>query len=286
MMLSIITINYNNAFDLERTIKSVSEQSWKEFEYIVIDGGSTDGSVEVLKKFSSDITYHVSEPDNGIYHAMNKGILKAAGEYLLMLNAGDVLLDKNILKKVFDENNFKEDIIYSDVFRESKGVIFTESIFPDRLNFMFLRNGAISHQAAFIRRKLHDIVGLYDEKMKLSSDWSFILLAVCKHNASYKHLPCKMAICNADGMTCSPAYAPTIEKEREIVLNTHFSAFIDDYKLFDSIRNRSIYHKANKFFTSIRNECKAVVKKILNRNLGNTTLKKVRTNKLSYKKII
>lgn len=240
MKLSIITINYNNAHHLARTIKSVIDQTWKNFEYIIIDGGSTDESIEIINQFQERISHWVSEPDNGVYHAMNKGIIKATGEYLLMLNAGDVLCDNNVLNRVFVENKYNEDIIYGDVFRESKSVIFTESIFPDKLTFLFLRDGALSHQAAFISSKLHSLIGLYDESLKLCSDWSFILLAICKYNASYKHLNYKISVCNADGLTCSPANAALIVKERRQILTTHFSAFLDDYEFFGRIINMRI----------------------------------------------
>jgi len=263
MKLSIITITYNNATDLGRTIKSVVGQTWKKFEFIIIDGGSADGSTDLILRYKDDIAYWISEPDNGVYHAMNKGIIKAHGEYLLMLNAGDVLCDKNVLNRVFAQNKYNEDIIYGDVFRESKGVVFTESLFPDNLTFLFLRDGAISHQAAFISRKLHDLVGLYDESLKLCSDWSFILLAICKYNASYKHLNCKISVCNTDGLTCLPVNAFTIKKERQHVLNTHFSAFLDDYKLFNKIMNGRIFNRANSISIQLRTKGKAVVKTVL-----------------------
>ena len=96
MKLSIITINYNSAGDLERTIKSVVEQSWSEYEFIIIDGGSSDESINIINRYINRINYYVSEPDKGIFNAMNKGIKKASGEYLLMLNAGDILHNKHI----------------------------------------------------------------------------------------------------------------------------------------------------------------------------------------------
>ena len=263
MKLSIITVNYNNANDLVRTIKSVREQTWKDFEYLVIDGGSTDGSIEVLRQYQDKINYWVSEPDNGIFHAMNKGIKEARGEYLLMLNAGDVLSSNDILNKVFGKKDVNEDIIYGDVLRESKGKIFTESKFPDQLTFFFLRNGAISHQAAFISRKLHDIVGLYDEKLKLSSDWSFILLAICKYSASYKHLHNHISICNADGLTCLPSNASVIKKEREHVLNTHFSAFLNDYQFIDKIIGRRISKRVQGLSRNLLSKCKLILKLVL-----------------------
>src|SRR5436190_11669530 len=124
MKLSIITINYNNAAGLRETIRSVAEQTWKGFEYIIIDGGSTDDSIGFIQQYQRELTYWVSEPDRGVFHAMNKGISKAHGEYLLMLNSGDTISDKHVLKQVFEKDKPCEDILYGDVLRESKGKIF------------------------------------------------------------------------------------------------------------------------------------------------------------------
>ena len=113
-ILSIITINYNNVLGLKRTLESVTGQSYSNFEYIVIDGGSTDGSKEHILKYSDKISYWISEPDRGIYHAMNKGIAKASGEYLLFMNSGDLFYNNFILNEVIDDIS-KYDLIYFDI---------------------------------------------------------------------------------------------------------------------------------------------------------------------------
>ena len=96
-LISIITVNLNNLEGLKRTMTSVFEQTWQEYEYIIIDGGSTDGSKEYIESFSDKISVWVSEPDAGIYNGMNKGIKVANGEYLLFLNSGDHLFDNRVL---------------------------------------------------------------------------------------------------------------------------------------------------------------------------------------------
>ena len=102
--LSVITINYNNKNGLIKTINSVINQTYKDFEFIIIDGGSTDGSLEVIQEYSGQINYWVSEPDNGIYHAMNKGIVMAKGEYCNFMNSGDCFFDEQVLKNAFSHN--------------------------------------------------------------------------------------------------------------------------------------------------------------------------------------
>ena len=108
MILSIITVSFNNLDGLTKTTNSIIEQTFRDFEWIVIDGGSSDGSKEYLIKNSKYISYWCSEPDNGIYNAMNKGIMKAKGNYLLFMNSGDFLFNKHVLKKVFSSRHEKK----------------------------------------------------------------------------------------------------------------------------------------------------------------------------------
>ena len=108
--LSIITVNLNNREGLRKTAESVVSQTYKDYEWIVIDGGSTDGSKELIEQYAEHISYWVSEPDKGIYNAMNKGIRQAHGEYFLFLNSGDSLCDDDIVES-FCVGNFKEDIV-------------------------------------------------------------------------------------------------------------------------------------------------------------------------------
>ena len=114
LRLSIITVNLNNVTGLRNTIESVINQSFNEYEYIIIDGGSVDGSVEVIKEFSNKIAYWVSEPDNGIYNAMNKGLKQSAGEIVTFLNSGDEYLSNISLEIAF--NCMKQEITYSKLF--------------------------------------------------------------------------------------------------------------------------------------------------------------------------
>jgi glycosyltransferase involved in cell wall biosynthesis len=262
MKLSIITINYNDLPGLKNTVNSVIHQSWRDFEHIIIDGGSRDGSKEYIEDNAEYFSYFVSEPDKGIYNAMNKGIVKANGDYLLMLNAGDVLHNNEVLSKVFQDTNYTQDIIYGDVDRESKGIVFTESIFPDKLTFGFLRNGMISHQAAFFKRTLHDIVGLYDETLKYGADWHFIILSVCKYNATYIHLNFKMAICSADGLTCNASEFSKMYEEKIVVLTKEFSAFIDDYIVFDELDSKKIRNRANDLVTNVKQFVKGIIRSL------------------------
>lgn len=113
-LITIITVNFNDKVGLERTIKNVANQTWKKFEYIIIDGGSSDGSKDIIEKYKDNFDYWVSEPDKGIYNAMNKAIERANGTYLLFLNSGDEFDSLNILEESHDLIH-TEDLIYFDV---------------------------------------------------------------------------------------------------------------------------------------------------------------------------
>ena len=109
--VSVITVNYNNADGLKRTLESLFAQTFTDYESIVIDGGSTDGSREIIENFADRITYWVSEPDGGIYHAMNKGIRQATGLYYNFMNSGDLFEDPTVLENIFASDP-TEDILF------------------------------------------------------------------------------------------------------------------------------------------------------------------------------
>lgn len=177
MKLSIITINYNNRDGLRKTIESVVNQTYKDFEYIVIDGGSTDGSVDVIKEYTDKIDYWVSEPDKGIYNAMNKGIDVAKGEYLNFMNSGDVFCDIDTIGCVF-KGNPNSDIICGNTMMP------TRQEPPSEITFNTLFSGAICHQCAFIRATLMKKYR-YDEKLKIVADRKFFIQALILDNCSY-----------------------------------------------------------------------------------------------------
>ena len=213
---SIITICYNNCAGLRRTVESVVAQSYKDYEFIVIDGGSTDGSADVIKEYSSYIAFGVSEKDSGIYNAMNKGTGHATGEYCLYLNSGDYFSDSDALLRVFSKG-YCEEIIYGDVIR-TRGKKKKVVRYPDTLTTKDFckRSASIHHQAAFIKRDLLNRMGGYREDLYLSSDWHFFFNAVMKEKASTRHIRTVVSVCDALGR--SNAYAsddPRIRRDKE-----------------------------------------------------------------------
>lgn len=217
--LSVITINYNNLEGLKRTVDSVVNQIWKEFEYIVIDGGSTDGSKAYLESQTNKIDYWVSAPDLGIYNAMNKGVKIASGEYLLFLNSGDLLYNNSVL----DKNLLllhTQDLICFDILIRKNEIEYIKSS-PETNILSYLALDTFPHQSTLIKKKLFDVVGLYDEKLKIVSDWKFLIFAIIFHKASYKKINQVLSIYYLDGISSDSSNHTLMIRERHEVLNSY-----------------------------------------------------------------
>ncbi|MFC0605123.1 glycosyltransferase family 2 protein [Winogradskyella pulchriflava] len=219
--LSIITINYNNAFGLKKTMESVAVQTWKSFEHIVVDGNSTDESVNIIKSFDYKNLNWVSEPDTGIYNAMNKGIDKASGKYLLFLNSGDVLESTNVLAKVhgYFEKNYSV-LSGNIIFNEERGARLR--VHPEKMTFSYLVGNAISHPSTFIKRELFEKYGKYDEDFKIVSDWAFFIKVLGLSNETYMMLPETITIFDVEGVSTQQENLKNIYKERNEVLKKYF----------------------------------------------------------------
>ena len=237
MLFSIITINYNNSEGLKNTIHSVINQKDADFEYIVIDGGSTDQSKSIIEKNSSHIAYWVSESDRGIYHAMNKGILASQGDYLLFLNSGDVFKNETILNHASRECFNNLDIYYGDLEIEKNG-IFSRETYPDTLTFSyFYHKGYLPHPSTFIKRDLFNRVYYYNEDFKIVGDWDFLVCALCKHNATYRHIDLVISKYKTDGISSNSKMRPVLLKEKQISLSNNFPLFMEDSKELITYRN-------------------------------------------------
>lgn len=188
MIYSIITVNYNNKEGLRRTIESVVNQSYRNYEFIVIDGGSTDGSAELLKEYDKQITYWVSEKDNGIYNAMNKGIAKATGDYLNFMNSGDCFFASNVLENVANYQSAADFIVGKDYHFNKKLQKGHTSVQPPRTTMIHFFMATLDHQSTFIKRELFDN-SPYDESHRLVSDWIFYIEKIVKENKRVQFIP-------------------------------------------------------------------------------------------------
>lgn len=230
MRLSIITINLNNYKGLQKTIDSIVAQTFKNFEWIVIDGGSTDGSYNLIEQYSGRIDYWVSEPDKGIYNAMNKGIDAAKGEYLQFLNSGDWFCDETALERCFS-HHFDADIVYGDLLF-CNGDVRKKYHYPDRLSFRFLYDYSLGHSATFIKK---DVMkeDLYDETLKIVSDWKFFLKQALR-NRRFKHIEEFVACFDAGGI--SSVNGNLVKVEREKVMSELFpQLMLEDFRKMNEL---------------------------------------------------
>ena len=249
--LSIITINFNNKIGLQETFDSVFKQSFSDYEYIVIDGESTDGSKEIIEANKDKISHWVSEKDGGVYHAMNKAIAKASGEYLLFLNSGDHLINNTILNEVSAALD-GTDIIYGNIFLIESVTKSWTGNYPARLSFQHFVEGSLPHPASFIRRTVFDTVGLYDESLQICADWKFFLDAICRFNVSYKHLDKTIAVFYLDGLSSTAGSAQIINTEKQSVFQKEYPLFIEMYQQLNQLntfRNNKLINR----FASIAN---------------------------------
>lgn len=251
MKLSIITINYNNAEGLRKTLASVATQTYRDIEHIIIDGGSTDGSVDIIKEYVCNVErineltnerIHVvwsSEPDKGIYNAMNKGISKATGDYIQILNSGDILAASDVTEQMINSlysltrstlsDKIEVPILYGNMIKKdyATGKIFGKS---KKVEYSLRQYYAstMNHDCCYIRRDLFDKYGLYDESLKIVSDWKWFLLAIGLGNVKPVYVDIDVTIFDCSGI--SETNLELRNKERRQVLEALLPpAVLTDY---------------------------------------------------------
>lgn len=236
MRLSIITINLNNAEGLQKTISSVNNQTFKDFEHIIIDGKSTDNSLEVINKYAQIASATLkwsSEPDSGIYQAMNKGIIMSNGMYILFLNSGDYLKEKSTLEQVFCRS-YTEEIVAGDCSVSKNGQNIYLAIPPDVVTFRTLFTYVIPHQSTFFRSDLFKTIGLYSENYKINSDLDFFIKALIIKNCTYIHIPLIITDYNLEGYSSMPENKNIYENERKEIFSINIPhRILDDYKVWE-----------------------------------------------------
>ena len=215
MTYSIITINFNNKEGLKKTIESVIHQTYRDFEYIVIDGGSTDGSVELLKEYDKQIDYWVSEPDSGIYQGMNKGIVKSTGNYLNFMNSGDTFYSNKVLAETIDF--LKCDIVHGRLFDRSRNCF--PYLISQTPTMRYFYESSIQHPSCFIKRSLFDNM-LYDEHFRIVSDWKFFIQQIIFENCSFSFMPIIVASFEGEGLSVSQQFEAIHKAERAEVLSS------------------------------------------------------------------
>ena len=209
MRYSVITINYNNREGLKQTIESIVSQSCQDFEFIIIDGGSTDGSMDVIKTYQDHTTYWLSEKDQGVYHAMNKGVAHAHGDYLIFMNSGDRFYSPDVLSSLYE---YQEDIICGKVLKGDSSR--PSGHHKQIISLVDLMRASLPHQAMFIKRELL-LKHPYDEKYKILSDWKFSIETIIFDNCSFRNID--IIVANYDTTGISTNSNGLLPKERELI---------------------------------------------------------------------
>jgi len=301
MKLSIITINYNNAEGLRKTLSSVASQTFRDFEHIIVDGGSTDESVEIIRQYAGNealrlegykaikqensnadkqasspnhlITLSpiiwISEPDKGIYDAMNKGIEIALGkrtvnsfnrselvedkkiigrtgvgsEYVLFLNSGDYLIDTNVLQMV-DDTNMQADVCYFDAIFTKQGEPYLTRTYPDSLSLRFFLSDSLCHQATFYQLSALSEYEGYDEQYKLIGDWALNVKLIVLNNCSIQHYPSVTTCYEIGGLSWTDEGRQRCEDEKNIFLQANISSkILDDYHYWTTVETSDWYRR-------------------------------------------
>lgn len=199
--ITVITVTYNAEKYIEETIISVINQTYHNVEFIIIDGGSTDGTVSIIKKYKSHIFYWISEPDNGIYDAMNKGIEMATGNWINFMNAGDCFVSERTLEKVFDKDYSEYDFIYGDRVNKDSVGLFLEIASPFWLNKKsYCPAKGVCHQSTFVKTEIARL-HKYSLKYKCAGDYE-MMYNIYVHHGKFKYRPIPIAIYNlVDGFS-------------------------------------------------------------------------------------
>lgn len=228
MKISIITINYNNKNGLQKTMESVLNQTCSDIEYIVIDGNSSDGGKELLDSYKGKLAFSLSEPDTGIYNAMNKGVEHATGEYIMYLNSGDVLIDNDVITHIMPQLG-EADIVCGQLISMISREQFGRTSKAPLTMLDFVKGGPIPHPATFTRKTVFEKLR-FDESLRIVSDWKFFLQAIMFEGFTHKVIDEVITVFEEGGISSDPNRC---ELERQKVIDEFLPASIKaDYNVF------------------------------------------------------
>jgi len=217
--VSIVTVSLNAAAYIETAIKSVRAQTYPHVEHVMIDGGSTDGTLDIINTYRDGIGYFISEPDSGLYNAMNKGITAATGDILFFLNADDRFCDGRVVEEVASVFNHKPDldIVYGNVIWNISGkMIQTKQ--PPTITREFLASRTVFHQTVFARKGVFEATGGFSEHYKVVSDYEWMLKVFLRDRRNYFYYDRDIAVVGTEGRSNVTNW----EKERIDVMKKHF----------------------------------------------------------------
>lgn len=251
MKISIITVNLDNREGLRKTAESIVNQTCKDFEWIVVDGGSTDGSRELIEQYGEHISWRCSEPDGGIFNAMNKGIHHAHGEYLIFLNSGDAFCDVNVLAEAAVRLCGKE--MYIGDTQTVDGLDKVDLSSRDKVVHTLLKRG-FRHQSIFYHRSVFQKTGYYREDLKTCADWIVNIQAVIFNDAEVENIPVAVSVIEPGGVSTRPE--PVSEDMAKlagehVTLNHIFGFYLKYYHLIGRIKNNPWRRRLGLWYASV-----------------------------------
>lgn len=275
--ISIVTVNRNNATGLERTMQSVLAQTCVQFEYVVIDGASTDESVKIIRHYESlfgNRMKWVSEADGGIYNAMNKGIGMASGGYIEFLNSGDCFVSKDVISRVYEALVQKSypSILYGNMCKEMEDgrVIRDKSFAGQTISFYDFYRGSLNHSSTFIRRSLFDKYGLYDETLSIVADWKWFLDIIVFKRETPSYVDLDVSRFDMHGISETNKELVNAEREKVLLELIPFNILVD-YKKYSASISQMKRLKRHPFVYNMvwfLERCLFIVEKLMNKHSG------------------
>lgn len=251
-LITVVTVCYNAVNELEKTMLSVLDQTYEHIEYIVIDGGSKDGTIDIIRKYADKLAYWVSEPDKGIYDAMNKGIRAAKGKWINFMNAGDRFVDKRILSNMLNKitlTHYNPRIIRGNIIRVyPKFQVKSHGVTSQNPGLMDMFNNTFHHQACLIQTSLFKEFGYYSTEYRLVSDWKFFFDCVVLHHVPTNYVDLTVACFEMDG--ASSVNTVKCIEERESYLKKLYGR-----ELFTLLDELNIYRKSSLIRLYYKSRC-------------------------------
>lgn len=236
--ITVVTVCYNAVKDIEKTIQSVTCQTYPNIEYIIIDGASSDGTMDVVLRYKDKINLIVSEPDKGIYDAMNKGIIKATGEWIIFMNAGDVFNSTNVLELMVAKLQHGICILRGNIIRVYGNFkVKSYGVTSQNPDLMDMFDNTFHHQACLIQKSLFDKYGLYSTEYKLCSDWKFFFDCVVLYHVKTYYVDITVAKFQMNGVSTYRTLQ-CIEERRNYLKSLYGD-------MFDFLEELCIYRKSS-----------------------------------------
>ncbi len=227
LTFSIITVCYNSQLTIERTIQSVLDQTYTDIEYIIIDGKSADNTLSVINPYKDKVARIISEKDNGLYDAMNKGIVRASGDYILFLNADDYLFNETSITRaaaIIREDERSADVYYGNVliFDETSG---RANIWQAaKVSRFSLFRSAIPHPATFYSKEAFAKNGLFDLNYPIAADYEWMVRALLRNGLQFKRIDTLIAVFAKGGISTKPGLSKRIKAEKKQIVQEHYPA--------------------------------------------------------------